>query len=145
MKRVSLLAALLTFALAGCAQFYLLFGKASNETPVVVVAGGMVKAVEPDPLRFKRGNTDVTITWQLDSAYRFAANGIVIDGETTRDPKGKPEPRQAEIVNCERQSNTRFTCLNRNTRPGTYKYTVRIETADGKPLPPLDPSIFNMP
>lgn len=145
MKRVSLLVALLTFVLAGCAQFYLLFGKASNETPVVAVAGGMVKAVDPDPLRFKRGNTDVTITWQLDSAYRFAANGIVIDGEITLDPKGKPDPRQAEIVNCERKTATRFTCLNRNTRPGTYKYTVRIETADGKALPAWDPSIVNMP
>ncbi len=144
MKRVSLLAASLALALTGCAQLYLLLGKASNETPVVVVAGGVVKAVDPDPLRFKRGNTDVTITWQLDSAHRFAANGIVIDGEITRDPKGKPDPRQTEIVNCARQKDTRFTCQNRNTRPGTYKYTVRIETADGKPLPPFDPVIVNM-
>jgi len=146
MKRVVLAAmsALVAVGLVGCAQLSLLFGLASNETPVVNVAKGAVTGVTPDPLHFGRGETNVRITWQLASGYRFAANGISIDGELIGGLKGRLEPRQTEILECmPNEDRTRYTCLNKNSRPGVYKYTVRLVMADGNALTPFDPHIFN--
>lgn len=144
MKRILVVAALAALALSGCAQFYLTLGIPTNETPVVRVGDQQISAVDPEPLRFARGQRDVTITWQfgLGSGNRFAANGITIDGEITKGDRPVP---QTEIVNCRpNDDRTRFTCENRNTRPGRYKYTVRVVTADGKTLPAFDPTIVNM-
>jgi hypothetical protein len=36
-----------------------------------------------------------------------------------------------------------FTCLNRNTRRGVFKYTVRLVDERGAAVAPFDPYIFN--
>lgn len=145
MKRV-LLALLIGAGLSGCAPFNRFFNIASNETPVVVVANGEVKEVTPDPLRFSNDQGRVTIYWQAPTGYRFAAKtGIFINGELIGGARGKLEPTQNEVVECgpANAERSEFFCVNRNSRPGTYKYTVNLETADGKPLKPFDPTIIN--
>lgn len=144
MRRV-LCTGLAALALSGCAQFNLIFHLPSDATPVVRVGKQQITAVDPDPLRFRKGDQNVRITWQLEwsSPYRFAPNGIVIDGELLPGKDAKPVP-QTEIVECSANADrTQFSCVNKNTRPGTYKYTVRVVTVDGKALPPFDPSIVN--
>ena len=146
MKRL-FLATLIALGLSGCAQFNRWFDLPSNQTPVVVVSGGEVKAVNPDPLRFSKDQGQVTIYWQAPGGYRFAAKGgIFVDGELVGGAGGRPAP-QDEIVGCapSNADRTEFSCVNKNSRPGThtYKYTVNLETADGKPLKPFDPSIIN--
>lgn len=143
MKRI-LLAVLVGFGLSGCAQFNRIFDIPSNQTPVVVVTNGVVTSVNPEPLRFSKEQGQVTIYWQAPTGYRFSArSGISVDGEQI--PGGKLDPKQNEVVECrpENDARTEFSCVNRNSRPGTYKYTVNLETADGKPLKPFDPSIIN--
>ena len=49
---------------------------------------------------------------------------------------------QDEIVGCRPiDDNAAFTCLNRHTRPGIYKYTVRVVTQGG--VVAQDPQIMN--
>ncbi|HNT39299.1 MAG TPA: hypothetical protein PKO45_09280 [Rubrivivax sp.] len=115
-----------------------------NAQPAVEVSGDTVKAVNPDPLRFRPDMGAVVITWHLPADYRFARNGIVIDGELDR-PGGKLTSReQKEITDCKPVADGRqFQCYYRNSRPGTFKYTVRVQR-QGKALAPLDPEITNM-
>jgi hypothetical protein len=115
------------------------------ERPVVEVAADGVKAVRPDPLRFRQGQGAAVIIWRLGAdGYSFPANGIVIDGELDR-PRGKLRSRdQNEIIDCKPLANGRqFQCIYRNSRPGAFKYTVNV-LRDGKALPPFDPEITNM-
>ena len=145
MKRI-LLAVLIGVGLSGCTYFNRFFNIPSNETPLVVVVNGEVKEVTPEPLRFNNAQGRVTIYWQAPTGYRFAAkNGIVINGERIGGPDGRLDPAQNEIVECgpAREDRSEFSCVNRNSRPGIYKYTVSMETVDGKPLKPFDPSIYN--
>jgi hypothetical protein len=142
-RALVLVGALGTALLSGCAPFYLFFKIPTNATPVVRVENQVIKAVEPEPLKFKAGSGEVTITWQVDDpGLLFVATaGIFIDGEKIA---GKINKDQNEIVRCVPDTERRrFSCVNRNTRKGEYKYTVRLETRDGKPLKPFDPSIIN--
>lgn len=146
MKRLLLVASLCVLGLSGCAQFNRIFNIASDETPVVLIVNGEVEEVAPDPLRFNKAQGRVVIYWQAPSGYRFAAkNGIFIDGELIGGPRGKLEPTQNEIVECgaANAERTEFSCVNRNSRRGIFKYTVNMESNDGKPLKPFDPSIYN--
>jgi hypothetical protein len=149
MKRLSSVLAVITLVTTGCGVFAP-SELAANERPVVSLTNGAIR-VEPDPLHFGRDKRNVVINWRLpDGAkYRFADNGIVIDGEVD-----EPNPRemkkgarlkpQSEVVECRRTANgMQFTCLNRNTRPGVFKYTIRLLDERGAPLPPFDPHIFN--
>ncbi len=52
------------------------------------------------------------------------------------------DARTGEIRDCQRVDDKTFTCVNANSRPGTYQYTIRA-LLNGKPLPPLDPTIMN--
>ncbi|MCA0241797.1 MAG: hypothetical protein LCI02_13135 [Proteobacteria bacterium] len=108
-------------------------GEAMYANPLVSVKGGVI-AVSPDPLVFTKDEKNVRITWRLGAGdLRFPENGIVIEG-----------PRQDEIVDCKPGEGGReFSCLNRNTRPGKYKYTIRV-MQDGKELRPRDPEITNL-
>lgn len=137
--------------LAGVVVMLLLGGCAAQqagrapERPLVDVAGDAVQRVAPDPLRFRQGKGAVVITWALSAdGYSFPANGITIDGELDR-PKGKLKGRdQDQVVDCKPVANGRqFQCLYRNSRPGAFKYTVRV-LRDGKALPPFDPEITNI-
>lgn len=143
------LAALLSLVLASCSIFE---RPPPPSNPVVSVKDGKI-SVAPDPLRFKVVQGPVDIVWRLapDSGATFPDDGITIDGRLPFPPAEaqrmmgqatKPDPRQTEIVDCRRRSATEFSCRNRNTTPGVYKYTIRVVTKDGK-LPPFDPHIVN--
>ena len=108
-------------------------GEAMYANPLVSVKVGEI-AVSPDPLIFRKDEKNVRITWRLGAGdLRFPENGIVIEG-----------PRQDEIVDCKPGEGGRdFSCLNRNTRPGKYKYTIRVMKGD-KALEPRDPNIMNL-
>lgn len=128
--------------LGGCAAQQ---GGRGNDRPLVEVAGDVVQRVVPDPLRFRQGQGAVVITWRLGAdGYSFPANGITVDGELER-PKGKLKSRdQDQVVDCKPVANGRqFQCIYRNSRPGTFKYTVRV-LRNGQPLAPFDPEITNM-
>ena len=134
----------------GCVAALLLGGCAAQqqrgpERPVVEVSGDAVQRVVPDPLRFRQGQGAVVITWRLGAdGYAFPANGITVDGELDR-PKGQIKSRdQNEVVDCKPVANGRqFQCLYKNSRPGAFKYTVRV-LRGGQALPPFDPEITNM-
>lgn len=118
--------------------------------------------VNPEVLLFTRGQGATHIKWSLprDSALRFPADGIVIEGELSSLGRGTTtevkEPRQRntptstpvdrsqqEIVDCKPSPDFKeFSCLNRNTRSGTYKYTIRV--IDGSRTLERDPPIINM-
>lgn len=120
-------------------------GGRSNDRPVVEVAGDAVQRVVPDPLRFRQGKGAVVITWRLSAdGYSFPANGITIDGELER-PRGQLKSRdQDQVVDCKPTANGRqFQCNYKNSRPGAFKYTVRV-LRNGQPLAPFDPEITNM-
>jgi outer membrane lipoprotein SlyB len=149
MKRLLLATALVVLGVAGCQTRDK--GSApppppSSATPVVNIKDGAPASVSPNPLTFSKGQGEVTIVWSIGAAgYRFAGkNGIYIDGELVGGSSGKLVKEQNEIVKCSANSDrTQYSCLNRNTRKGDYKYTVNLETADGKPTKPLDPTIAN--
>ncbi len=124
MKRLLLLAAALSAALlGGCSLLSKVVLPPADKPEVLIVDGSI--SVLPEPLRFKtRGAT--VIVWSLPSQETIRVNRA-----------------QQEIVDCKPiANNTKFQCLNKNSRPGEYKYTVRV-LKDGQPLKPLDPHIYN--
>ena len=146
-----LTAVLFAVLMAGCAQHHHRgdHKSANNTMPQVSVVSGRI--VVPSVLVFTRP-TAVTVTWQLpaDSKSRFAENGIVIEGklidEVIRGDKVSVvlDARQTEIADCRRSKDgLEFSCLNRYTQPGIYKYTIRFIDESGKPLS-IDPTIVNM-
>ncbi len=134
MKRVLLAAALCVLALAGCDTFRGWMGMPTNDKPVVKVINGQI-SVSPDPLEFARGRRDVVIIWTLDDSatgFRFAdADGIRVE-------KPQREFDNARVIGNGRQ----FQVINRNTMPGTYKYTINLIGPNGRVA--LDPTIVNM-
>ena len=152
MNKKLLAAVLFVVLLAGCSHHhrrgddkYL-----NPTTPQVLVEGSRI--VVPNALVFLRGEPAVTITWQLprDSKARFAENGIVIEGRITDELlRGEKvsvvlDPRQTEIVDCRRSKDgLEFTCLNKHTQPGSYKYTIRLIDESQKQIA-LDPAVVNM-
>ncbi|ODU08815.1 MAG: hypothetical protein ABS84_11185 [Rubrivivax sp. SCN 71-131] len=143
MRRRLIAATALALLLAACGGRY--HQQMHNAWPVVEASGDTVKAVNPDPLRFRQGAGAVVIIWRTSGAdYSFARNGIVIDGELDR-PGGKLSSReQNEIIDCKPlEDGRRFQCIYRNSRPGAFKYSVHL-LRQGKALAPLDPQITNM-
>lgn len=133
MKKSLLVVAITAWLLSGCSWWSKWWGMPLDAArPQVSYVDGKI-SVKPEPLRFAKDQTNVTIVWALPkgAGLTFADNGIVIDKE------------QNEIVECRpRNGGLEFTCLNRHTVPGTYKYTIRLQQA-GKPLEPLDPTVMN--
>ncbi len=111
---------------------------AAHDKPVVRVVNGR-PTVDPDPLKFPTHQRNVTIVWRLEATgFTFTADGIRIDGEETATGL-RP---QAEIVDGRLTANgQQFVWLNKNTRPGKYKYTIRLEGPGG--VVETDPSIIN--
>ncbi len=129
MKKNIFFAATLTIGLCGCASP---FTGPNPANPMVTVVSGRYIVVDQEPIVVPKGARDFTITWELPraTAYTFSEDGIVI-------ADGRDE------FKCNREAGrTRFTCVNRNSRPGRYKYTIKVMDGD-KPLPPLDPIIIN--
>lgn len=145
MKRRLIPAVAVLLLLGACAGNRAYHDQMRNAWPLVKVSGDTVEAVNPDPLSFDPKLGSVVINWRLpEKGYSFARNGIVIDGELDR-PGGKLISReQKEVVDCKPLLESRqFQCVYRNSRPGTFKYTVNV-LRDGKPLKPLDPQITNV-
>jgi hypothetical protein len=145
MTKRLLTTAILTTALAtvlgGCTvNFYNLHqppsggGTGDPAAPKVVVVNGNI-VVDQDVLRFAKGQTNVRITWRLEGKggrLTFPENGVVFE-----------RAADGEIVDCKRsEDNTVFSCLNRHSKPGVYRYGINANE-DGKPLKPLDPYIMN--
>lgn len=111
-------------------------GKASASNPMVVVVGGKIQRVVPDPLVFAPDQVNVTVTWRLpkDGTLTFPAKGGIVFEAKASD----------EIVNCRASEDRKeFSCLNRHSKPGIYKYVVQVDD-NGKPLDPLDPHLVDL-
>ena len=152
MNKKLLIAALFAVLLAGCAHHDRRGGdkEVNATTPQVSVVDGRV--VAPAALVYLRGQPAVTITWQLprDAKVRFAENGIVIEGRLLNEvlrgdkPSVVLDPRQNDIVDCKRgREGLEFSCLNKHTQPGIFKYTIRLIDESQKQLV-LDPAVVNM-
>lgn len=141
-RRLLLTAALTVSLLGGCAMHFQHHhpapkGSAAGNptTPVVVVANGEI-TVDQETLRFSKDLVNVRITWRLrskdGSKLTFPPNGVVFE-----------RAARGEIVDCQRsKDNTEFSCLNRHTKPGVYRYGINVDE-NGEPLKPLDPYIMN--
>lgn len=156
-KSVLIAAALAALVLGGCAHHQERHGRYlppldKRITPQVNVVDGKINA--PFVLYFFSREKNVSITWQLpkDSKYRFPENGIVIEGALTEQVLRQPreglaaavplDTRQTEIECQKQKGGLQFTCLNKNSKPGIYKYTIRVVDEKGKVLE-RDPYIMN--
>jgi len=100
--------------------------------PRLVVVDGKQIVVNQEPIFFAKKVKDVRVTWHAPagSAYTFGKDGVVIDNAAD------------EFVDCRPAKDGKsFSCLNKHTKPGKYKYTVTLQ---GKPaIAPLDPVLVN--
>lgn len=139
-------AALLPLLLAGCGLHHRQHQggarMADPANPRVLVDDKGRLSVNQEPLRFYKAQGAVTITWRLpaDGRYRFPKDGIVIERLSANGGGAGVETDEFRCAPGAKPNE--FSCLNRNSRPGEYKYTVRA-LQDGKPLPALDPRIIN--
>jgi hypothetical protein len=129
MNKTLPLAAALVLLLASCGYFP---ARPGDPHPVrVAVRDGHI-VVNQEPIYVK--TKDATIIWRVPFGASFTIDAIDFTGEG-RPPEGE--------FTCARRDDGRvFTCLDRNSRPGRYKYTIRV-TQDGKALEPLDPYVVN--
>lgn len=151
MNKLTLTTFLAALMLAGCATDPTgIYGKGTDPAkPKVTIEGNMIK-LDQELLLF-RSNERGPITWSLpaDGPYRFPENGIVIEGRVLDQLiRGNPpsvalDPDQKEIVNCRpSKDGLQFTCDNRHTMPGLYKYTIRVRSGTATLV--RDPGAFNM-
>jgi len=138
MKKNVLVAIATTLVLAACACDHPMHAQKMGspaidpETPGVFVLDDKIIVVNQEPIFFAKGKQNVRITWYLpaDSKYRFPKDGIVI-----KDPGD-------QIIDCHQEQNgLRFSCLNKHSQPGKYKYTIKVEGSP--PVTPSDPIILN--
>jgi len=112
------------------------------QSPVVNVTlvNGQIR-VDRDPVEVaRRMGRDVPIRWQIDPRenYSFDPTGIRVEGEQT--PTGlRPQDQLPRECN---GGPKHVTCVNRNTRPGQFKYTVRLRDRN-QTLIERDPIIIN--
>ena len=141
MKLRLVVAGLSALVLAGCGWFgghhrggdCYKCGPVDITKPQVKVVNGKI-TVDQETLVFGEAfrNVPVTITWTLpkDSKLRFPKDGITF------------EKSAAEEIVCKAEGGSTFSCLNRHTKPGRYKYDIRVLDGD-KALEPLDPYVAN--
>ena len=132
MKKLIFVVAAAGIMLTACASHHPYGPTADPLNPVVSVVDGKQIVVNQDPLVYAKEVQNVRISWRLpaDSKYTFPKDGIVVN-----------EARE-EIVDCRPAEDGRsFSCLNRHTRPGKYKYNIKVQ---GTPVvKELDPIIVN--
>jgi hypothetical protein len=132
MKSSVLVVAATALLLTGCACNLPEARKMDPHNPGVFVVDGRYIVVDQEPIYFAREMQNVRITWQLpaDSKYRFSRDGISF------------KDAGDEIADCHLEQNgLRFSCLNKHSKPGKYKYTIKV---DGSPVvPALDPTVVN--
>lgn len=160
-KTLTWITASLVLLLGGCAHWCCKNTPSTNPIVVIDNTGQTPQpTVVPDPLHFTKDQVDVKISWHLpaNSGMTFPENGITIDGEVVHSSAKGYENRTAnvrpskdgevvlreqnEIIDCKLASAIEFTCLNRHTRPGVYKYTVRVRLASGQVIE-RDPRVMN--
>ena len=136
MKKTLLVAALTGLMLSACASHHdherhMNAPRNPLNTLVSIVDGKQI-VVSQEPIYFAKEMQNVRVTWHLqpDSKYMFGKDGIVV------------ADAREEIVDCRPAPDGKsFSCLNRHTKPGKYKYTIRLE---GTPaIAPLDPMMEN--
>jgi hypothetical protein len=154
MKRLLFIYVACALMLAGCVSHtgYVRVGTLEARShPQVEVKNGVIE-VHPATLVFYEDEKDVKIEWELQrhSKYRFPdKDGIVIEGRLADEVlKGSKKSvvleQQDEIIDCKTQNqNLTVICFNKHTRPGIYKYTIRLEEVDSKKLLQRDPPIMN--
>ncbi len=131
----------LAFLMASCTALH---PRSKPERPTIKVSGGKVERVVPEPLEFQAKQGAVVIQWDAPAGFRFAGQGIVIDGELDRIGGRIIDKDPSEVGRCTVTGNRlQVQCVNARTRKGIYKYTVLLQQADGKALPPFDPHIVN--
>ncbi|HEX4943282.1 MAG TPA: hypothetical protein VFV55_02950 [Usitatibacteraceae bacterium] len=134
-RKNALIGLALIFGLTACAHERVThFGRPDPHNPRVHIAAGSFVVVDQEPIYVSLKEKNFLITWHLPavSGYVFPDDGIVIakpDGEF--DCKVQP-------------GGERFSCTFRNSKPGRYKYTIKVlDREKGKLLEPLDPFIVN--
>jgi hypothetical protein len=147
----ALLAALAAGILAGCTGIPGRYPPGVDPQRPRVTTDGQTIGVDQELLSFAANGVAVRIAWQLprEGAWRFVpGRGIVVEGRLTdrvlREPQTSVvlDPAQTEIVDCAAdEARLRYTCTNRRTRFGVYKYTIRL--TDGKREITRDPLIAN--
>ena len=132
MKRTLFVCAVAALMLSACASHHGKMGAVDPLNVYLSIADGKQIVVSQEPIYFPKNMQNVRVTWHVPSKfnYTFGANGIVIEG------------RGNEFTDCVPATDGKsFSCLNRHTKPGQYKYTITLE---GKPaIAPLDPILVN--
>jgi hypothetical protein len=116
--------------LTGCVPMFA--ASPGDPRPTNVSATDGQLSVDQEPIYVHTAGA--TITWRVGtfSSLRFPSDGAV----TFRDaPEG--EFRCNTI-----QDGRGVICIDRYSKAGRYKYTIRV-LQDGKELPPLDPNVVN--
>ena len=154
MKNRLLVYVVLALALSGCTTLKWVPRFEERRTPQVTVSEGRI-VVTPEILFYFQDERDFDIVFQLpkESGLTFPAkDAVVIEGELT-DALIRSGDRIAVVLNsgqkeierfCRRLSDVEVRCRNLHTRPGVYKYTIRVNGKDGRPLPSRDPPMVNM-
>ena len=114
---------------------------AQPQAVTVTLAGNQIRADPDQVIVERRMGSNVVIHWRLPPGadYRFDPTGIVVNGEQT---PGGLRPQDQLPSSCPSASPVQVTCINRNTRTGTFKYTIRLLNRDQRPVE-LDPLIVN--
>jgi hypothetical protein len=163
MKKRLLVYVVLALALSGCTTLKWVPRFEERKTPQVTVREGRI-VVTPEILFYFQDERDFDIVFQLprESGLTFPEkDSVVIEGELTDQViRGDRisvvlNPRQNEIgspeigsprgnSSCMRRSEVEVACRNRHTRPGVYKYTIRVTDKDRRTLLSRDPPMVNM-
>ena len=150
MKKRLFIYLVFALALSGCTSLKWVPSFEERRTPQVTVRDGRI--VVPEVLFYFPDERDFDIVFQLprESGLTFPEkDSLVIEGELTDQViRGDRisvvlNPGQKEIGPCRRLSNVEVACRNLHTRPGVYKYTIRVNGKDGRPLPSRDPPMVN--
>lgn len=108
----------------------------------VQVEGTRVQ-VSPELLYFSAKRGPATIEWTLpaDSPYRFADKGAVTIQSVEVGLTDAPRPEA--VFKCAMGDKGKsYRCENRVSRPGVYKYTLRLQGPNGQVIE-RDPPIIN--
>ena len=134
MKRNAFLAVIFALLLAACTWHGPDTRKLDPDNPQVSVVDGKI-TIDQETVHFGKEKKNFKITWSLpaDSPYRFAKNdGIFIIGGGD------------EFYGCHQEENgVRFSCMNRNSKPGRNRYKYNIAVEGSPAVRPLDPIIDN--
>ena len=155
MKKNILVCTLAVFVAVGCAHDkYGPRGGSDPARPKVDVVKDLI-TVSPEILVFgPEARRDVVWSLPAESKLTFPDDGIVIEGRLVDElVKGAEkvsvvlDTKQTEIVNCRvvpETSRKQYTCQNRYTMTGVYKYTIRVQDEQKKTFH-LDPNWVNTP